>query len=94
MACGKEYLDVVSAGTVLAGSSVIAIAGAPTIVLSAAGGAVAIGALGTMIAALLRLKECYERHGEKEKARKLGAKLEKLQNQRDDLERRAELAPA
>jgi hypothetical protein len=55
---------------------------------------VAVGALGAMIAALLRLKECYERHGEAEKARKIAAKLDKLQNQHAELEERANLAPA
>ena len=57
MACLPEKLFVSGALVGLAGSGVVVIVGAPTVVLSAAGGAAAVAAFIGVIASLIALKE-------------------------------------
>jgi hypothetical protein len=92
VACLKQKLEVGGSFAVLAGSGVIAIAGAPTVVLAAAGATVAVGSLFGAILSLIHLKECYERHGEVAKASVLAAKVEALQLQLGELQTRFRLA--
>jgi hypothetical protein len=85
MACLPEKLFVSGALVGLAGSGVVVIVGAPTVVLSAAGGAAAVAAFIGVIASLIALKECYERHGKTADADKLARKVDQLQAQLSDL---------
>lgn len=88
MACLANKLLLGGSLAGLAGSGVIAILGAPTVVLSIAGGASAVASLTGVIASLISLKECYERHGRREDAEKLARAVESLQLQLTDLRTR------
>jgi hypothetical protein len=88
--CETEKISLGASLIILAGSGVIAVVGAPTVVLSAAGVAVFLGSLGTSLAALKALKECYERSGNTVNADKLAKKFAQLEKQFADL--RAQVA--
>jgi hypothetical protein len=57
------------------------VVGAPTVLVSAAGIAGAVGAFGGAIASLIALQDCYERNRNVEAARKLGGTVERLKSE-------------
>jgi CDP-diglyceride synthetase len=81
MPCVTQKVAVAGALAGVAGSGVIAIVGAPTVVLSAAGGVAALGAFAGLIAALGALKECYEAEGKLKDAGRLAEKIAALEEQ-------------
>lgn len=92
MVCLPEKLALGASLAGLAGSGVIAIVGAPTVVLSVAGVTAAMAALMGAIASLIALKECYERHGKAADAARLARAVEQLQEQLADMRTRFGLA--
>lgn len=93
MPCRQQKFETAAAFTGLVGSGAIAIAGAATIVLSVAGAAGAAASLLGVISALMRLKRCYDEHGETEKADGVRQKLDRLQTQFDDFCRKYGIEP-
>ena len=81
MPCATQKVAVAGALAGVAGSGVIAIVGAPTVVLSAAAGVAALGAFAGLIAALGALKECYEVEGKLKDAGRLAEKIAALEEQ-------------
>ena len=88
MPCLGQKFAVGASFTVLAGSGVIAVVGSPTVVLSMAGLAGAVGSLLGAISSLISLKECYERHGRTEDAEKMARAIMRLEAQVSDLRTR------
>jgi hypothetical protein len=81
MPCLPEKLAVGAAFAALAGSGVLVVVGAPTVVLSAGGVAAAVGSLIGVAASLAFLMQCYDRRGETEKAERMARKLALLEAQ-------------
>jgi hypothetical protein len=92
MVCPVEKMAIGASLATLAGSGIIAIVGAPTVVLSAAGAAGAVGALLGVAASVNSLKECYEQRGRMADAEKLAHTVEQLQMQVADIRTRFRLA--
>ena len=92
MICVREKLALGGALTGLAGAGVIAITGAPTVILTVAGGAAAVAALTGVIMSLMALSECYARHGKTTDADKVARKVERLEAQLAELRTRFGLA--
>ena len=81
MACfgQKTALGFSLAG--LGGAGVIAVVGAPTVLVTAAGVAGAVGAFGGVIASMIALQDCYERNRNIEAARKLATTVQRLKDE-------------
>jgi hypothetical protein len=88
MACLAERINVGASFTLLAGSGVIAVVGAPTVVLSVAGGAVAVASLLGAITSLNALKECFERRDKLADADAVARTVAQLQEQLGELRAR------
>jgi hypothetical protein len=79
MACLTEKIGLGGSLAGLAASGVIAVIGAPTVVLSVAGAGAAIGAILGTIAAMRALQECYRRHGRETDTEKLARAIARLE---------------
>jgi hypothetical protein len=88
MPCMGQKVAVGGALIGLGGSGVIAVVGAPTGVLTAAGIGVALASLVGLITALTALRDCYEANERFADAQRVNAKLELLEAQVAALRRR------
>jgi hypothetical protein len=81
MKCLADKASVGGALLAVGGSGIIAVVGAPTMVLSLAGVASAIGALGGLVTALKDLHGCYNQHDQFEDARRVESKLQVVESE-------------
>ena len=91
MTCTMEKVGIAGSLTGLAGAGVVAVVGAPTVVVSAAGVAAAVGALVASIDALDRLRQCLANAGKVRAAENLQATVDELRRQLEEIQQRLPL---
>lgn len=85
MTCAMEYAAVVAAGAGVASAGIIAVVGAPTGALTAAGAVGAVAALGAMALELAELAKCYRRHGQEDNAARTEKRLAQAERELERL---------